>query len=72
MSQLDKLTNNFFSNQTKEFSTIRDVLNHLKVHGPRGVEGACAWLEDHLWLIGDAASYGDHQPCLQPCDGEHR
>lgn len=55
MSQLDKLTNNFVSNQAKYISNTRDVLNAMKKM-VQGVRKACAALQK-VWLIGDALSY---------------
>ncbi|RFD27188.1 secretion protein EspE [Mycobacterium uberis] len=55
MSQLDKLTNNFVSNQAKYVSNTRDVLNAMK-NMVQGVRKACASLQI-VWLIGDALSY---------------
>ncbi|AKN15734.1 hypothetical protein MHAE_08198 [Mycobacterium haemophilum DSM 44634] len=56
MSQVDRLTNNFVSNQAEYVTNTRKVLNAMKSM-VQGTRKACKWLEDHLWLVGDAASY---------------
>nr|WP_269430472.1 EspA/EspE family type VII secretion system effector [Mycobacterium haemophilum] len=55
MSQVDRLTNNFVSNQAEYVTNTRKVLNAMKSM-VQGVRKACAALQK-VWLVGDALSY---------------
>lgn len=56
MGDLDTLTGNMISNQAEYIENTRKVLRAMKSMVD-GVYKAAKWLEDHLWIVGDAAAW---------------
>lgn len=56
MGEIDDLTGNLISNQAEHVESTRKALRAMRTMVD-GVYKACKWLEDHLWLLGDAASF---------------
>jgi len=61
MGDIDNLTGNVISNQAGYIENTRKVLRAMKTMVD-GVYKAAKWLEDHLWIIGDAAAWAIASP----------